>query len=205
MALSWGLGLIALVGSLYFLLIYPIAAIYSCAKNKPLPSILRAIWIIAIVITGPLASAAYFLRHPKSRASRVIAVASLVFLGVSLVSSIDSINQWVDRSDRELADSLNSETLRSEFRQDVTDEQRQQLIQNLGALRAELSSLPWSAVSRRLSFFAVDQCLFAMRAQGKLGADDVRFWESLYADRDTVGFLELEIRIQTRALTGSTI
>lgn len=205
MDLGWASGAIALLGSIYFLLVYPISAAYKCGKNKKIGTVFRFFWITAIFVTGPLAAGLYFFRHPSGGASRWVATLSFAFLIASGVASIDRINHWVEVSDREITGSISPASLATAFQESVPEDQRQQLIQHFDEVHEQLTQLGWLSVFRRLTLFELEQSLFATRSQGKLNSDDVRFWESLYADRSSVGFVELEIRIQTRALTGGQI
>ncbi len=200
MAAGWGYNLLVLAGSLYFFLLYPVAAIYRCGKNEQVGWVAKSIWIVSIAITGPLAAAFYYLRHPAGSISRWIAAVCLLFTGVLAFQSIQSINQMAESASQKLSKDLAN--LDSAFQANVPPSDRAALTQNLATLQAELKALPWTSVSGRLSLLALEEGLAQMRDRGELSRDDVLFWESLFNDRKTSA-VDLEIRIQTRALSGA--
>jgi hypothetical protein len=205
MGIGWGEGLLGLIGSIYFFLLYPLAALYKCGKNKSIGWFFKLCWIVAVSLVGPLAAAVYFLRHPSSKASRVIAVCSVIFMLLFAVESIRTLNRTVESVSQDMAESLSPEKLEKAFQPAVAQTDRRALIQHATDIRSEMASLSWWAALQRLSLFAVEQSLVDMRAQGVLSADDVRFWESLYMDRNASSFLDLELRIHTRALSEAQI
>jgi hypothetical protein len=184
----------------YFVAVYPILAIYHCGKNSKLGWFRRSAWIVAMAVLGPLAAAFYYLKHPAGKSPRRDAYLALITVVAMAFWTVSELNSALDSAAKSVEQSL--PTLDGTIARDVTPADRQAFIGQVTELGNEMATLPFLDVSRRLNRYTLYEGLVALQTRGNLTSDDIRFWEGLYAQRDSMGVIDLASQVESRVVSG---
>jgi hypothetical protein len=180
--LKFALSLVAvvvfLIGTIYVFLAYPIIAIVRCSSDKTLSPRAKSLWLLSILILGPITAAAFSITRPGTPSHRGRGIGILVF---SLLWFVFLGGGFMYAR----SDAIKHARLAAEYVSfiEVDDAARGKFRASVHTLANEIDSMAWHRFDDQIHLIGLSTQLKSMTDDGTMDRLEVEEWLTAFENR----------------------